>query len=88
MKSPQHFNETAASKESMADEIIKSLKIRPGMSIADLGSGGGYFAFLFSKEVGPDGKVIALDTNSEFLAHIKKNAQSNNIKNIKTLQRD
>ena len=79
------FNKKAANPKYRADEIIKSISLKPGSSIADIGSGGGYFAFRFAKEVGEKGKVYCIDTNEEFLKFIKDNAIKRDLHNIITV---
>lgn len=79
------FNRKAASARSKADEIIKSLDLKPGMRVADIGSGGGYFTLRFAEAVGENGLVHAVDTNEEFLSHIADSAQKKGLKNVKTL---
>ncbi len=46
------LNREAASGKNKPEVIIKSLDIKNGMIIADIGAGGGYFTFEFSKTVG------------------------------------
>ncbi|MBW9172757.1 class I SAM-dependent methyltransferase [Clostridium estertheticum] len=70
-----------AKKDS--SQVIKSLEIKKGNTIADIGSGGGYFTFKFSKIIGTDGKVFAVDTNQKFLSHINKILKRDKIQNIK-----
>jgi len=41
--------------------ILDELDIRPGWTVADVGCGNGYLAMLFSRAVGPEGRVFALD---------------------------
>src|SRR5579884_3667071 len=42
-------------------EILNALELRPGNTVADLGSGSGYFALKLSPAVGPEGTVLAID---------------------------
>jgi arsenite methyltransferase len=77
------LNREAASPKNKPDEIIKSLDIDEGDIIGDIGAGGGYFTFEFSKEVGENGKVYAIDTNQkslDFIGARSKKEGSNNIK--------
>lgn len=76
------FNSAAENEKSRPDEVIRESKVTQGEIVADLGSGGGYYTFRFSKEVGESGKVFAVDVNVELLDLIKKNAEEKNIKNI------
>ena len=70
-----------------ADEVILNLQIQNGDVIADLGSGGGYFTFLFAC-LTPQGLVYAVDTNADFLDYIWEQQQEKGIENIKTVIAD
>jgi ubiquinone/menaquinone biosynthesis C-methylase UbiE len=56
-------------------EILSSLRLTPGMAVADVGAGTGLFTRLFAEKVGPKGKVYAVEIAPEFLAHIAAEAQ-------------
>ncbi len=79
------FNRKAARRQSKANEILQTLNIQPGQTIADIGSGGGFFTFLFSQLVGKKGKVYAIDTNQDFLEFIDKQAIKLGLTNITTV---
>src|SRR4030042_3431282 len=79
------FNRKAARRQSKANEILRALNIQPGQSIADIGSGGGFFTFLFSQLVGEKGKVYAIDTNKDFLEFINKQSAKQGLTNITTV---
>ena len=64
-------------------EIVKAAAIRPGMVVADIGSGTGLFTLMFAEEVGANGTVHAVDIVKEFLALIEKRAQEAGITNLK-----
>ncbi|MGO9387344.1 MAG: class I SAM-dependent methyltransferase [Methanobacterium sp.] len=79
------LNRRAASAESKPAEIIKSLNIKKGDIVADIGSGGGYFTFEFSSEVGVEGKVYAIDTNQNSLDYISRESGKRSSDNIKVV---
>lgn len=79
------LNREAASPKNMSLEIIKNLNIENRMVIADIGSGGGYFAQEFSRKVGEKGMVYAIDINHKALEFISDNFEKEGIKNAKTL---
>jgi arsenite methyltransferase len=79
------FNRKAARRQSKADVILTTLNIQPGQTIADLGSGGGFFTFLFSQLVGEKGKVYVIDTNKDFLEFINKQAAKQGLTNMTTV---
>ena len=43
------------------------LNIRPGATVADIGSGTGFFTWRLAQRVGPKGKVYAVDVQGEML---------------------
>jgi arsenite methyltransferase len=77
----RQLNKRASAEKFKPQQVIASLGIKPGDIIADIGSGGGYYAFEFAKRIGETGKVYALDTVEKFLdfikAEIKKQTQTN-----------
>jgi arsenite methyltransferase len=79
------FNKRASKPKYKADQILETLALESGQTIADIGSGGGYFTYRFAKAVGDKGKVYAVDTNQEFLGYIKKKAAEQALTNIVTL---
>ena len=61
-------------------QAIASLK--PGETVLDLGSGGGFDCFLASQAVGNDGLVIGVDMTPEMITRARANAVKGNYKNI------
>lgn len=76
------LNREASSPANRPEETIKCLEIKEGDSIADIGSGGGYYSFLFCRKVGKQGKVYAVDVNQTNLQFVEEQAQSQGIKNL------
>ena len=68
------FNKKASNPKSKPNQIIEAIALKPGQNIADIGAGGGYFSLRFSKIVGQEGKVYAVDTSLDFFEFIKKAA--------------
>lgn len=62
--------------------LIKSLGLKPGMVVADIGAGSGYLTFPMAKLVGPKGKVFAVDIQPEMLTIIQKKARAQGVKNV------
>lgn len=46
-------------------QVLAFAGIKPGMVVAELGSGGGYYTRLLSKAVGPNGTVLAIVTQGQ-----------------------
>ncbi|MGF1583490.1 MAG: class I SAM-dependent methyltransferase [Gemmataceae bacterium] len=73
-------------EEEEPSKLLKALKIEPGMAIADIGAGSGYFAFRMSEMVGKKGKVYAVDIQKEMLALIRAKMKARQVNNIVTVQ--
>ena len=53
-------------------DVIRSSAIRPGMHVADVGAGTGYFAIPIARAVGVGGKVYAVDLQPEMLSKLRE----------------
>src|SRR2546428_13457597 len=56
-------------------EVVAALGLRPGMTVADLGAGTGYFSRHLSAAVGPEGTVLAADTEPNMVARPRERAE-------------
>src|SRR6266850_6186762 len=64
------------------EAIVKAVGLKPGMIVADVGAGTGLFTRLFSKEVGPQGKIYAVDIAENFVRHVEQQARSAGLTNV------
>ena len=62
--------------------ILKALDVKPGQTVLDAGCGNGYMSKLFSKAVGPSGKVYALDPDEHFIRILRNETHNSNIETI------
>jgi arsenite methyltransferase len=53
-------------------QVIEALRLKPGMAVADIGSGSGYFTRRFVEAVTETGIVYAVDIEPEMLAYAKE----------------
>lgn len=56
--------------------------LQPGETVLDLGSGGGFDAFLAAQEVGEAGFVIGVDMTPSMLSKARNNAEKGRFKNV------
>ena len=56
--------------------------LRQGETVLDLGSGGGFDAFLAAKKVGPTGRVIGVDMTPEMIERATANAKAGGYSNV------
>ena len=76
------LNREAASPRGRAMQILDNLRIIEGQSIADIGSGGGYFTLEFARRVGASGRVFAVDRKRRYLDFIRRKSEQAGLDNI------
>lgn len=62
-------------------KVVEAMGLKPGMVVADLGAGTGYFIRHLSQAVTPGGMVLAIDTEAEMVAHLGERAKKENLDN-------
>ncbi len=60
-------NEEARDRVNEAGDIMNRAGIKPGMTVADIGAGEGYYTVRLAKRVGPKGRVLAEDIMPEVI---------------------
>lgn len=63
-------------------EVAAALSLKPGMIVADIGAGTGYFNRVLSRAVSPGGIVLAIDTEPEMVQHMGARAISEKTANV------
>ncbi|HEY3836145.1 MAG TPA: methyltransferase domain-containing protein [Bryobacteraceae bacterium] len=63
-------------------ELVQSIGVKEGMTVADVGTGTGYMLPFLSAGVGPTGKVLAEDIFDDFLAKAKANVDKAGLTNV------
>ncbi len=64
------------------DEVVALLGAVPGDTVADLGTGTGYFLAYLSAATGAGGRVIALDVEDAMVAHVKERVRRDALANV------
>jgi ubiquinone/menaquinone biosynthesis C-methylase UbiE len=62
--------------------VIEGLVLRPGMIVADLGAGTGYFEAHLSKAVDPGGLVLAIDPEPDMVRYLGRRAAKDGLANV------
>jgi arsenite methyltransferase len=65
--------------------VIETLGVKPGMKVADLGSGSGLFTRPIAKAAAPGGVVYAVDINEALLKIVDRSAKDQKIESIRTV---
>ena len=64
--------------------ILAQIGLEPGDTLADIGSGDGYFSIPAARMVGQSGKIYALDVSAEAISELKAAASAAGLNNIQT----
>ncbi len=66
-------------------QVIAALELKPGMVVADLGSGTGYFTFRLAEAVDATGKVYAVDIAKNMNDYVDAETKKRGVENVQTL---
>ena len=69
-------------KFEQPDKVLDALKIQPGMTVADVGAGNGYFTLRLARRVKDSGRVFAVDIQQGMLDRLEINRKQEGLKNI------
>src|SRR5262245_12164845 len=79
-RDPKQYAQTLDNPDRVAglhvDKVVPALDLKPGMRVADLGSGSGVFTIPFARAVGSAGKVYAIDIDKGLLAIVADKAKA------------
>lgn len=64
------------------DQLIDALEVLPGMTILDIGTGQGLYAFKFAEKLAGTGKVFATDVDGQSIDYVTQMAKEKGMKNI------
>lgn len=80
--STQFANEDAREERNEAQVVMDLADIRPGMTVADIGAGEGYYTVRLAERVGADGRVLAQDISREALERLGRRVEKERLENI------
>ena len=71
-----------------AQQVMDMARIEPGMTVADIGAGEGYYTTRLSERVGPEGRVVAQDIDREALRLLGLRIERERLDNVSILRGD
>ena len=78
----QFSTETERDSVGEADKVMDLAEIRPGMTVADIGAGEGYYTVRLAERVGPKGRVLAQDIDREALNRLGGRVERERLENV------
>ena len=76
------FDDPARDAWQMPDKVVATLALAPGMVVADVGAGTGYFEKRLSAAVGESGAVIAVDIEPDMVRYLGDRARREGTPNV------
>jgi ubiquinone/menaquinone biosynthesis C-methylase UbiE len=83
--SARQITQERAQAEKEAPQLADVLQLKPGMTVADIGAGGGAFTVVLGKWIG-DGKVYATDIGERQLRTIRDYVEKEGLKNVTVIE--
>ena len=74
--------EDARDRAGEAEEVMQLAGVKPGMSVADVGAGEGYYTVRLAKVVGPKGRVLAEDIVPDVRDALSDRVQRDRLDNV------
>lgn len=74
------FDDPARDTWQMPSRVIDALGVKPGMTVADIGAGTGYFSMRLAKR--PGVSVFAVDIEPKMIEYLKTRAAAEGAKNV------
>ncbi|HET6373558.1 MAG TPA: methyltransferase domain-containing protein [Candidatus Polarisedimenticolia bacterium] len=76
------FDDPSRAEWQKPESIPGLLGLKPGMTVADIGAGTGYFERYFATAVGAEGRVYAVDIEPKMVAYMQERARREKTPNV------
>lgn len=83
--SDQYSDEAARDNAGEANAVMDLLGVGPGLAVADIGAGRGYYTVRLARRVGPSGRVFANDIMPNFITRLDERVRSEGLRNVATV---
>ena len=80
--SNQFSTEDARDSRGEAQKVMDLAEIGPGMTVADIGAGDGYYTVRLAPRVGDSGRVLAQDIDGDALMRLGRRVEREGLRNI------
>ncbi|MFZ1741414.1 MAG: methyltransferase domain-containing protein [Pontixanthobacter sp.] len=78
----QFSTETARDAAGEAETVMDFAEIKPGMTVADIGAGEGYYTVRLAERVGAKGRVLAQDIDQDALERLGARVEKDRLDNV------
>jgi ubiquinone/menaquinone biosynthesis C-methylase UbiE len=81
--SAEYSDEKTRDLHQEAERVMDLLSIKPGVRVADLGAGRGYYTVRLSGRLGPDATIYATDVKADHMNELRARLKSKGIGGVK-----
>ena len=67
-------------------DVIAALRLGPGMTVADVGAGSGFYAALMAAAVGPEGTVYAVEIAPNWIDFLNRKIAAEGLDNVRVVR--
>jgi ubiquinone/menaquinone biosynthesis C-methylase UbiE len=82
IESSRYLNEDARDGSGEFETVTRLAEVKPGMRVADIGAGEGYYTVRLSPMVGPKGRVLAEDIVPDTIRDLANRVQRERLDNV------
>src|SRR5580698_7201878 len=79
------FESPGRDERLQINRVMDILEISPGKSVADIGTGSGWFTVRAARRVTETGKVYAVDINPDATRYVENRVAKEGLRNVKTI---
>ena len=75
-------DEQSRDEAGEAERVMQLLGVKPGLDVADIGAGSGYYVVRLSPIIGTSGRVIAEDVMPDYLENLRRRVRDLGLQNV------
>jgi SAM-dependent methyltransferase len=83
--SPAYSDEKSRDSNGEAERVMDRLGIRPGLRVADIGAGEGYYTVRLARRLGPSATVYAEDVKADYLKRLEARLEKEGIRGVRLI---
>jgi protein-L-isoaspartate O-methyltransferase len=78
--------EAERDRHGEAERVMARLELKPGMRVADIGAGDGYYTMRLARRLGPGTTVYAQDVETRYLENLRRRLQREGVSGVTLVQ--
>jgi ubiquinone/menaquinone biosynthesis C-methylase UbiE len=80
--SPEYSDEQTRDRHGEAERVMNRLGVRPGLRVADVGAGLGFYTIRLARRLGPSATIYAQDVTAEYLSQLRTRLEREHVRGV------